>query len=621
MLFVFLLAACNSSEAAPGPGASTGNAGDVADDSTEDTDDSSESTALLEETAFDPHWGMMGVFTDAASCTTCHRANETAGVMTYDGTDVSPGAGWENSMMALAFADPYFQAAVAEETAQFPHLAGFIEDTCLTCHAPMGRTHAQQTGEDLDADGYYRFETALGHMHAREGVSCTACHQIQDDGSLGEPLSFSGNYRILSQAEWTDMGLDRPEIYGPYEAPAANAMSQATQYDPVHGPHMKDSGQCATCHTLFTPTLDLAGVPTGKAFPEQTPYQEWENSVYAPGRAKQASCQDCHMPAPAGYGTQIAVKQDGSPNANWPTRSPFHTHGFVGGNTHTLEVLLAFRSLLGIEGNTSVEGLEAQIEATRAQLENRSAEIAIETVTENAGQLEIPVRVTNKTGHKLPTSYPSRRAWIHLQVTDANGATVFESGRADERGRISTDARALQHACVAGDKVAGFDYSTCYEPHRDVITHPDQVAIYESVLGDVEGEITYVLLHASEYLKDNRLPPEGFARSAVPGTNEGLPADHASAIIGVPDSDTDFNAETAGGGSGQDVVHYRVDTGAFTAPFTIEAALRYQSVRPGFVAGLHHDEEPRVARYKQMVDLIPPTVETLASDDTLLVAN
>jgi len=566
--------------------------------------------ALLQEAPpFDPHWGTVGVFDNADSCIQCHRASDSApDVMTYNGEDVSPGAGWLNSMMALSFADPYYQAAVEEEVAQFPHLAGLIEDTCLTCHAPMARTHAKQNNVDLDGDGYYRFSTALGHMHAREGISCTACHQIQDDGSLGQPISFSGGYDI-------DALTADPKIYGPYENPVSQAMANNTQYDPVHGAHMTDSAHCATCHTLFTPTLDLDGQLTGGYFPEQTPYQEWQNSVYASGRAKEASCQDCHMPVPEdGYSTQIAVRADGSANNGWPTRTPFHKHGFVGGNTHTLEILLAYRSLLAIEGFTTVEGLEAQIAATRAQLEQRTAEIAIDSVADVGGTLEIPVRVTNHAGHKLPTSFPSRRVWIHLKVTDATGATVFESGLPDAQGQISTDANALQEACIAGDKTLnpGFDFSTCYEPHRDVINDPAQVAIYESVLGDVDGDITYVLLHASgEYLKDNRIPPEGFQNSAVPGTAEGLPADNVSAIVGVDVADTDFNGGPDGG-TGQDVVHYAVDTSAYTGPFDVEARLLYQSVRPGFVHGLHHDEQPRVERYKEMVALIPPTVETLA---------
>ena len=587
------------------------------------TDSDGDAGPLLEETTFDPHWGVVGVFSAATECTNCHRADPVTGVMVFDdGTqniDVSQQFGWENSMMALAFADPYYQAAVEEEIAQFPHLAGLIEDTCLTCHAPMARTHAQQTGEGVDEDGYYRFETALGHMHAREGVSCTACHQIQDDGSLGTPDSFSGQYAI--NATTPD-----PEVYGPYGAVGdanivAGPMRNNTFYEPVYREHMTESAMCATCHTLFTPTIGLDGAPTGGFFPEQSPYQEWVNSVYFTGQAEAAQCQDCHMPAPAGYSTQIAVRPDGSGNLSWPARTPFHAHGFVGGNTHTLEILLAFRSLLGIEGFTSVEGLDAQIEATRAQLENRTADIAIETVTGAGDTLQIPVRITNHAGHKLPTSFPSRRVWVHLKVTDATGATVFESGLPDAQGQISTDANALQEACVAGDKehYPDFEYVTCYEPHRDVIADPAQVAIYESVLGDEEGDITYVLLYANEYLKDNRIPPKGFSSASVPDMDvpglDGSPVTvtDVGGIFGLAATDSDFNDE-AGGATGQDVVHYQVSTAGYTGPFTVEAELLYQSVRPGFVYGLHHDEQPRVARYKQMYEMIPPTVETLAQD-------
>lgn len=39
------------------------------------------------------------------------------------------------------------------------------------------------------------------------------------------------------------------------------------------------SGNCATCHTLFTPYVDNEGNVAGEA-PEQTPYLEWKNSIY-----------------------------------------------------------------------------------------------------------------------------------------------------------------------------------------------------------------------------------------------------------------------------------------------------------------------------------------------------
>ena len=315
------------------------------------------------------------------------------------------------------------------------------------------------------------------------------------------------------------------------------------------------------------------------------------------------------MPVPAeDYATQIAVRADGSAGPpGWPERSPFPTHVFVGGSTHTLELLKAFRTVLGIEGSTSVAGFDAKIAETRELLSTRTATLALDELALDDSTLEVAVRITNNTGHKLPTSYPSRRMWLHLRVVDAAGATVFESGRPDARGRLSVDTAALQHECLEVPKTdEHFDYPSCYEPHRNEIDDEDQVAVYESVLGDVNGRVTYVLLHAALYLKDNRLPPKGFMRTAVP-------TDGTTEIVGLAASDADFSVESGAGGSGADVVHYHVEVGTHPGPYRVEAELLYQSVRPAFVYGLHADDEPRVARYKEMYEAIPPTVETLAS--------
>ncbi len=78
----------------------------------------------------------------------------------------------------------------------------------------------------------------------------------------------------------------------------------------------------------------------------------------------------------------------------------------------------------------------------------------------------VDVAVRNLAGHKLPTAHPSRRAWLHVQVRDAAGALVFESGSMRHDGSVEgndDDARAV-------------------EPHYTEITAPDQVQIYESMI-------------------------------------------------------------------------------------------------------------------------------------------
>lgn len=547
---------------------------------------------LEPDAAFDANWGDTGVFSSAGSCAACHSANGE--VMTHAGRDVSPPDMWKHSMMGQAFTDPYFQAAMAEEVHLFPDLAGRIEDTCLTCHAPMGRTHAHQTGTGLDEDGNYRLETAFRQMHAREGVSCTACHQIQDDGKLGTPDSFGGQYTIVGG-----------QIYGPHANPLTGAMQNNTQYSPVYSAHMNDSAMCATCHTVFTPVIDVnTGKPSGQAFAEQTPYLEWRNSVYGPGRAQEASCQSCHMPVPEeGYATPIATRPNGSSNPNFPARTPFHRHSFAGGNAHTLELLKAYRAVLGIEATTTAAGFDAAIDRTRRQLAQQTAALSIGALrVDEDAHLLVPVTIVNRSGHKLPTSYPSRRMWVHLRVTDGEGRVVFESGRPDARGRISVDAEHLRAACLEAGKEA--PVAGCHAPHRDLIETPEQVAVYESVLGDANGNISYVLLHAARYLKDNRIPPRGFDRAAIP-------SDGTTAIIGGAATDPDFNRVGGVEGSGSDTVHYRVDTGGARGPFRVEARLLFQAVRPTFIESLQADEE-RVQRYRHFVDAIPPSVEELA---------
>ena len=50
-----------------------------------------------------------------------------------------------------------------------------------------------------------------------------------------------------------------------------------------------------------------------------------------------------------------------------------------------------------------------------------------------------------------------------------------------------------------------------FEPHYETITSPDQVQIYEPImLKQATEAVTYTLLRAYEYAKDNRLLPAGF---------------------------------------------------------------------------------------------------------------
>ncbi len=54
-----------------------------------------------------------------------------------------------------------------------------------------------------------------------------------------------------------------------------------------------------------------------------------------------------------------------------------------------------------------------------------------------------------------------------------------------------------------------------FEPHHSEITSPQQVEIFEPILGDSQGKVTTGLLNAVGYLKDNRLLPAGFDKRSA----------------------------------------------------------------------------------------------------------
>ncbi|TGD71382.1 hypothetical protein E4634_19110 [Mangrovimicrobium sediminis] len=573
----------------------------------EDFEDVEESIVSVDE--FDPHWGVIGAFTDAATCADCHSAaTDGSGVLRYpqdaDGEDISPYAGWKHSAMAHSFDDPIFQAQLAGETAQFPALAGTIEDKCLTCHSPMAHSNAHSTltsleTEDcpLDDEGCYRLESAAQQDMAREGVSCTLCHQI-DAQDLGE--AASGKYVIY----------DSRIIYGPYSDPLAMPMQRQTQYTVMGASHIQSSELCATCHDLKTPTVDVnTDALTGAEFVEQSPYAEWLNSTYSEGDAGDRSCQDCHMPVIEDYSTAIATKPNGDANPAWPERDTYSQHGFRGGNVYVLELLRDFRAELGIAGSTTAEGFDAQIASNTRFMRNRTATLSIDSAQLDDDLLEIAVTIRNRSGHKLPTSFPSRRVWVNLVVSDADGAVLFESGTPDADGRLGSDARLAQAACLAPHKPADFVATRCYLPHRDVVSNAAQVPVYEAVMADVNGQVTYTLLYGARYVKDNRIPPAGFTADS-PDYSADI------AVAGRARNDADFNNDGSGEGSGSDTVHYRLPwAGLDNAGLHIEARLYFQSLRPAFAASLLRDN-PAGERFAWMHEQRKPQPDLL--DETSL---
>jgi hypothetical protein len=487
------------------------------------------------------------LFAGSGRCTLCHETNGDA-LLDDHGNDVSPTSNWSSTMMANAFRDPLFQAKIETEIARHPQLQAVIEDECLTCHAPMARTEALYDGAEM-----YSLAEARESNLAQDGVSCTLCHQIQP-ANLGTLASFSGHYEIH----------DTRDIFGPYDDVDPTTMQQAVNYTPQFGEHMLGSTLCATCHTLFTPFIDDEGMVGGE-FPEQVPYFEWLNSVYASGPEAQ-SCQECHMPI-LDEAIQISTRP-----SDVPERSPFFQHHFVGGNAFMVRLIRDNAEDLG--ARAQFNDFTKTIERTVIQLQTQTASVEFVEVIET-DPIEAIVEVSNHSGHKFPTGYPARRAWLRVRAIDALDEVIFDSG-----------------AWTASGEVVGIDAE--YEPHHDVISAPGEVQIYEMVAGDVNGEPTLTLLRMAQALKDNRLPPRGYTSSG--------PSTEVTAIAGLASSDPNFNIAGATEGSGTDRVTYMIPFGGAPTPIRLEAYLVYQSVPPRFAADLFTEDLPAVQTFRAMYE-------------------
>jgi hypothetical protein len=409
------------------------------------------------------------------ACATCHGNYDTAH---------EPWANWRGGMMGQAARDPLFMAAVAIAEQDAPSSG----DLCIRCHSPGG----WQEGRSVDTSGGMLTATD------RQGVQCDFCHRVvdrnyvpgtspaQDAGVLANvvplPLQY-GNGQFIN-----DPAALRRGPYG--DAQAAHAFVQS----PIH----RSSNLCGTCHDVSNPVFQRVApgdyaptafdAPHGSQdlrdmFPIERTFSEWSASAYATGGvyapafagAKAdgmvSTCQDCHM---------RDVVARGCNENGIPIRSDLGLHDLTGGNTFLPDVLASL-----YPAEVSAAALAAAKSRATYMLQNAAT---LEVTPQNFGAV---VRVTNETGHKLPSGYPEgRRIWLHVRAKDANGATVFESG--------------------------AYDVTTA------TLDHDAQLKVYEiepglspglaQALGLPAGPSFHFVINDTVY-SDNRIPPRGFTNA------------------------------------------------------------------------------------------------------------
>ena len=497
-------------------------------------------------------------FLGSGACEMCHGKSSFA-LFDNAGNDVSPVSQWRSTMLANASKDPFWLAKVKHEGIENPKHKHTLENTCTRCHAPMGMINAF-----LNNSEEYTLDALKTDPMGKDGISCTLCHQINNTSS---PL-FSGTFKIN----------ELREIYGPFQNPITQQMFMNTGFTPVFSEKINNSRLCGSCHTLLTNSVNLNGEFTGETFVEQAIYQEWENSEFG---LENKSCQSCHLPR-----LNEGIKISSRPGF-LTLRSPFGQHYFTGGNVFMLELMKNNHNLLGL--NSTAELMAETISRTTTFLKKNTLELEIEQLENNSDTIFFKVEIENKAGHKFPTGYPSRRAFIEFLAVNGND-TLFHSGKFG------------QHALSSGHEN--------FEPHHEKITREDQVQIYEFVMGDTENNVTTILERAFLPLKDNRIVPKGFNQF------------HANydtvKVVGKAEKDADYYSSR-----GKETILYGIPKNRLTNNTLVKATFYYETVPQKWVKELfaHAAKDDDIKRFETMYISTQQKPVFIAGDSVLAVVS
>lgn len=514
------------------------------------------------------------LFPTSTLCGGCHGHDPNMNALiTTSGVDVNIYDDWRSSMMANSAKDPFWRAKVTHEILVNPSHSVGLQDKCTSCHAPAGQYQAKLHDHQL----HYSLANLYADTLGLDGVTCQACH-AQAPERIGDlhsgELNFDTNHIRVA--------------YGPYEQVFAAPMHEFVGITPVYGEHILNGGLCAGCHSLITHTVDLEGNLTGGTFVEQATYHEWLNSRYDEEHDN-ITCQGCHIP-------QLQDEIIISANYQFLTpKYPFGVHELAGANVAMLKLLKNNRNALGIKATP--ENFDSTIAATLRMLQNKTLDLQLQTGVLNGDSVDFEVRLNNKAGHKFPSGYPARRAWIEMEIKNEAGTVLFHSGGMNPDFSLP-------------------DEDATFEPHYDWINAPGQVQIYELVPGDVSGSFTTVLERAHIALKDNRLVPQGFRHDD--------PVYDTTQVAGRALNDPNFNYNSDGmEGSGSDIVHYRIPTNGYSGRLSVSAKVWYQSMPPKWIMPMFAYSSPEIDTFKAMFNAADRSPILIAEQvlDSVLVSS
>ncbi|MHC4207860.1 MAG: hypothetical protein ACYSTT_24670 [Planctomycetota bacterium] len=396
-------------------------------------------------------------FVKVQQCRMCHSGTKNK--------DADPFVSWQSSVMSLSAKDPIFRAALAIANQDIEGIGEF----CLRCHAPRAWLEGRSTptdGSALNAEDMY-------------GISCTVCHSYID------PLSDEAVKLIkdVPPGYGNAMMVSDPQnvVYGPY-GDGKGAMPHDVRKSPFHA----SSNMCGVCHDISNPLLaeDVNEQPPYLYGHIQRTYSEWLLSDFAK-RGKEGTCQYCHYRPVEGGGQ--ASKYGGL------KRDYFVMHGPIGGSTWIQDVTW----MLWDGKDLDRKALDLGKQRAREFLKE-SATLDISFRKPGYATLKI----TNKTGHKLPTGYEEgRRMWINAVFMDSSGKVIKEIGKYAEKDDTIFGESIKAPTIIEPEKTRIYEILFAISEARAKKYNVKPGKSFRSVLNDI-------------VIKDNRIPPEGFNNAA-----------------------------------------------------------------------------------------------------------
>ncbi len=552
--------------------------------------------------------------------------------------NLSPYGEWRVSPMGLAGRDPVFFSQLQSETNNLAAMTTCIENTCLHCHAVMGqRQLAIDTQKKHDAacrdifpiapppqvpfgkplsrsalqqwpgsnPSDEQFYGALG----RDGISCVVCHHISGK-KLGQEATSTGNF-ITGKPD---------EIYGPYKdnSIVSKPMEHTLGIKPRFGDQLSSSEMCGSCHDILLPVFNNSGRLMGASY-EQSTHLEWINSDSGRPGPQFRSCQDCHMPTQyMGHDLHFKIANSENPDNFPPTtnrlpdkdiklteRTRFFRHSLHGLNSFLNQFFQQFPLILGFQqvdwmseqpsfldppappflSNFLMElPLFTGFESMLDMAENQTATLEIGLVQKTPQrELRTVVKVTNLTGHYLPTGVGFRRMFLQFLVLDSQGNPLWASGRTNELGFILD---GLTGNVLESEQPLNFP-KTPIQPHYQVIDSGNEVQVYQELITDSDEAPTTSFLKRVNVVKDNRIRPKGFdpqffARSS---------SQYIRALAKLGEEEAADPYYTDPKLTGADTIEYRIplDPDTLSRADHVQVTLYYQSIPPFYLQDRFHD--------------------------------